>query len=96
MKARFVQKVPKVTTIEDGNIIYIQLALNEAPFTETDMEGGETSGFEYDFHEFKMNKDEIDIEDVKANPEDYMDYPLPKPSIEDRISALEEMQLLNI
>lgn len=96
MKARFVQKMPKVSTFEDGNLVYIQLALNEAPFSDTDMEGNEISGFEYDFHEFKMNKDEIDLEDVKANPEDYMSYPLPKPTIEDRISALEEMQLLNI
>lgn len=97
MKARFETQVPAVTVYpEDGNNVCIQIALNEQPFSETDAEGNVFEGFEYTFHEFHIDRDEIDLDDVNEFPEDYLDYPLPIPTLEERVAALEAVQLENM
>ena len=97
MTARFESQVPAVTVIpEDGNKVCIQIALNEASFSETNNEGNEVNGYEYTFHEFHIDADEIDLDDVRAFPEDYLNYPLPEPTLEERIAALEAVQLASM
>ena len=55
-----------------------------------DEEGGTYTEYEYDFNSFYCKADEIDLKDVRANPSDYMDYPYPLPTNDERIAALEE------
>lgn len=55
-----------------------------------DEENSAHTEYEYDFNSFYCKDTEIDLEDVTANPADYLDYPYPTPTQDERITALEE------
>lgn len=74
----------------DGNTVYCQIALHETPIQTEDEEGGAYTEYEYDFNSFYCKDTDINIEDVRATPEEYLDYPFPIPTNDERISALEE------
>ena len=78
MKARFSQPQQRVKTITSGEKIYIFLCLNETQGTETypDMGEGQTteSYYEYDYNEIIGDADKLPLEDMQANPENYLDY----------------------
>lgn len=99
--AIFSEKQPevKITALDGEN--YFQICLNEKEIKESrpalgDEEPEEETGYQYDFnswHDSSTNPD-----DVKQNPEKYLDYvpsatPTEKtPTLTDRIKALEEQQ----
>lgn len=78
MKARFSQPQQRVKTITSGEKIYIFLCLNETQGTETypDMGDGQTTEtyYEYDYNEIIGDADKLPLEDMQANPENYLDY----------------------
>lgn len=76
MKIKSLAKLPKVDVkIMSDNIAWVFLYLNGAEVKETDEETGKTYfAYEYDFKEFHAPAKELDIEDIKANPDNYADY----------------------
>lgn len=76
-----------VKTFDDEYYVFIYL--NEREIHEKyDYSESEYNGFEYDYNEFKVRKDDIDIEDVMNNPQDYLDYePTPPATEAEKIQA---------
>lgn len=75
IKARFIEEQPKVKVTERDGMYYIFICLNgewKEQIEEIDGETVTTKYWECDFNE--IITDEIDIEDVENNPEDYIDY----------------------
>lgn len=96
-KARTLTSQPKITIKDIEGKYYVFLCLNEKEGEETQIreEGKEEKVhfFEYDYNEFVEQKENLDIEDVKANPEKYLDYePSKEKTISERITNLENQQ----
>lgn len=76
---------------------YVYLYLNEKE-EEQPVMGGPTESdekhtvYSYDYHEFKEHKDNIDIEDLKAHPNNYIDY-IPLADREEINLALDKLNL---
>ena len=74
-KAKFILAQPEVEYVIKDDIYYIHICLNgewKELIEEIDGETVTTKYWECDFNE--IITDEIDIEDVENNPEDYIDY----------------------
>lgn len=78
MKARFSQPQLPVKTVAAGGKTYIFICLNETQGTESfpDMGEGQTTEtyYEYDYNEIVGLTDRLPLDDIQANPENYMDY----------------------
>lgn len=75
MKARFSELPQEVVIINDGNIVYCQIALNAVEVVVEDPESGTTRReWEVDFNDFSCSRFDIDINDVRENPRGYLDY----------------------
>lgn len=93
-KSRFMEKQPSVKVVEKDKV-YAYVCLNETEVTENHVNDGESvpiTMYEYDYNEIIEDIGILDIDDVKANPEKYLDY---KKSTEktdkERIVELEAM-----
>ena len=73
MKARFLEQQKPVKFVVLHGKTYVYICTNEQAITET-MEGVETTQYEYDYHEFFANSEDIDRNDIVSNPEKYIDY----------------------
>ena len=105
MKANFDTKQPKVKIVENDDLVYIFICLNEEMSTENQYNGEILSNFNdsderqvsrgnwtYDYREIVCSKDEIDIDDVQLNPEKYFNWQLFKEkSIKERFEELKEV-----
>ncbi len=90
-KARFDTQQPDVRVVATADTNYIFICLNGNLVTE-ETEQGENTFYEYDYNEIQ-NAD-IDVEDVKKNPEKYLDYVSPSPKTpEERIAELENINM---
>lgn len=100
MKARFDVKQQPVKIVENNDEAYVFICLNEEEKEETityiiypeepeDTSDDVAPGFsyEYDYNEFHDKKDNLDLDDIQANPENYLDY---SPSQKTEESNLEE------
>ena len=79
MKARFFTKQDTVKIISMDGKVYIFLCLNGEAKQETypDMDGGKPvthTVYEYDYAEIIEDEGILDLNDVTANPESYLDY----------------------
>jgi adenylate cyclase class IV len=75
MKARFDVIQQKVSIMQLDGVDFIFICLNEKTVTEIPMEGEEEQTYyEYDYREISESTGIIDLEDVKENPEKYVDY----------------------
>lgn len=75
-KIKSLSKLPNVDIrqMSDG-IVWVFLYFDESKVTEINTEtGNEQTIYEYDFSEFHVPAGEIDIEDLKSDPEKYRDY----------------------
>lgn len=77
-KARFMKKQQPVIVIEKDRI-YVYICLNEKEIKEKNVSTeSETSDpvttYEYDYNEIIEDVGILDIDDVKANPENYLNY----------------------
>lgn len=73
-KAKFLEQQPKVKVSEIQDKYFIFICLNEEKTIEDDSLNGESIYYEYDYEEIVVDKDNIDISDVKINPENYLNY----------------------
>lgn len=97
MKARFSQPQLPVKTVAAGDKTYIFICLNETQGTETnpDMGEGQTEQgyYEYDYNEFSAPTGILDLEDIQAHPENYLEYVYTEQKEDpedDRVKNLEE------
>lgn len=81
IKALFASEQQPVKIIRDNNKAYVFICLNGQQVSYDD-ENNETSdiieGIEYDYNDFIIDIDKIDLSDVENNPEKYLNYPLPQ------------------
>ena len=93
IKSRFMEKQPSVKVVEK-NKVYVFICLNETEVTEENMNKEDSSTpvimYEYDYNEIIEDIGVLDMDDVKANPEKYLDYKkATKKTDKERIAELE-------
>lgn len=74
IKAKFSEQQPRVKVSEVQNKYFIFICLNENKIIENDYIQEKSTYYEYDYEEIVIKKDKIDINDVKINPENYLNY----------------------
>lgn len=93
-KARFFTKQEPVKIVESDNKLYVFICLNEeygVYENETSEDSTSKEYIEYDYNEFIISSDNVDIEDIKNNPEKYLNY-IPDPLINEL--TLDEYKIL--
>lgn len=92
MKARYSnqQEAVSVTQIDNKDFVFINL--NETIVTEK-QEGSEveTTSYEYDYNEIVAETGVLDLDDIRQNPDLYLDYTVPNKTLE---TKLEEQGLM--
>lgn len=98
MKARFSQPQLPVKTVTAGDKTYIFICLNETQGTESFPDMGEDQTtetyYEYDYNEIVGLTDRLPLDDIQANPENYLDYEYAEKSDDPGEKALEEIEKL--
>lgn len=94
-KSRFMERQPSVKVVEKDKV-YVYICLNETEVTEENMNSEKSSTpvtmYEYDYNEIIEDIDILDIDDVKANPEKYLNYEKAvEKTDKERIAELEAM-----
>ena len=76
-KSRFMGKQPSVKVVEKDKV-YVYICLNEKEVTEDHINSAESAEpvtmYEYDYNEIIEDIGVLDIDDIKANPEKYLNY----------------------
>lgn len=75
-KAIFEEKQKVVSLWTEGDMTTVQICQNEEKIDFTDPETGEKkgSGWQYDFNEFTLPSDEVDVDAIESTPGDYLTY----------------------
>lgn len=98
MKAKFSQQQPPVKIIQRDGTAYVYICQNETQGTDTysDMGDGQTTEnyYEYDYNEIVGPTDKLPLDDIQANPENYLDYEYAEKSDDPGEKALEEIEKL--
>ena len=98
MKARFTEQQPPVKIIQKDGNAYVYICQNETRGTETypDMGDGQTQEiyYEYDYNEIVGLTDRLPLDDIQANPENYLDYEYAEKPDDPGEKALEEIEKL--
>lgn len=94
-KSRFMERQPSVKVVEKDKV-YVYICLNETEVTEENMNSEKSSTpvtmYEYDYNEIIEDIGVLDIDDVKANPEKYLNYEkAAEKTDKERIAELEAM-----
>ena len=94
-KSRFMEKQPSVKVVEKDKV-YVYICLNEKEVTEENMNSEKSSEpvtmYEYDYKEIIEDIGILDINDVKTNPEKYLNYEkAAEKTDKERIAELEAM-----
>lgn len=86
IKAKFALEQQPVKTVIDGNKIYVFICLNGVPGIDVqdgyDVEQVTEEYIEYDYNEFTVDKDAIELDDIINDPEKYLNY-IPDSQIND-------------
>jgi hypothetical protein len=90
-KAQFMEKQPPVTVVEKDKV-YVYICLNESHVKSVPGQEWIPEMWEYDYKEIIEDIGVLDIEDVKAHPEDYLNYGKKK-SDQERIVKLEAISI---
>ena len=76
-KSRFMEKQPSAKVVEKDKV-YVYICLNEKEVTEDHTNSEESAEsitmYEYDYNEIIEDIGVLDIDDVKTNPEKYLNY----------------------
>ena len=88
MRAKYSSEQPNVQTVDYGGKIYIFICLN-GQWSSTTTEEGTDKFWECDYNEIVTTSDKIDVEDVKTNPDKYLNWSEVHKTQEERISELE-------
>ena len=93
-KSRFMEKQPSAKVVEKDKV-YVYICLNEKEVTEDHINSEESAEpvtmYEYDYNEIIEDIGVLDIDDVKTNPEKYLNYKKAKSQPTERIAELEAM-----
>lgn len=90
MKARFDTTQESVTVRQIDGIDYIYICLNENIVTEIpEGQEEEQTYHEYDYREISESTGTLDLNDVKTNPEKYLNYKNEVKTNTERIDTLE-------
>lgn len=92
-KSHFMEKQPSTKVVEKDKV-YVYICLNETEVTEDRREESAepVTMYEYDYNEIIEDVGVLDIDDVKANPEKYIDYKkATEKTDKERIAELEAM-----
>lgn len=94
-KSRFMEKQQPVLVVEKDKV-YAYICLNETEVTEDHTNGEESAEpvtmYEYDYNEIIEDIGVLDIDDVKTNPEKYLNYEKAvEKTDKERIAELEAM-----
>lgn len=77
-RAKFASEQQPVKTVIDGNKIYVFICLNGVHGTDVqdgyDGEQVTEEYIEYDYNEFTIDKDAINLDDIINDPEKYLNY----------------------
>lgn len=94
------QSPVQVSTVDNTTYVYIYLNEQEVKREALSENEKESTQYEYDYNEFSFSDGTLDINDIKEHPENYMEALTVEnkvheaaPSIEERVSAIEEMLL---
>lgn len=98
MKARFLEPQPPVKTINSDGKTYVYICLNEQ-YGEEVYEDPEGTGqplayYEYDYNEFSDLTEKLDLEDINAHPENYLNYDYSPQKEDPGVKALAKAQEL--
>ena len=78
MKARFLEPQPPVKIVQNAGMAYIFICLHEEQGIEAYPDIGDeiTSQpyYEYDYNEISGPEDNLPLEEIQSNPENYLDY----------------------
>lgn len=78
IKAKFTSEQQPVKTVIDGEKVYVFICLNGVSGTDVqdgyDGEQVTEKYIEYDYNEFTVDKDAIDLDDIINYPEKYLNY----------------------
>ena len=95
-KARFSAQQPQVKIVQKDGNAYVFICQNETQRLKTypDIGEGQTEQgyYEYDYNEFSAPTGILDLEDIQAHPENYLEYVYTEQKEEgedDRIKNLE-------
>lgn len=94
MKSYFTEKQPSVNVVEQDDEYFVFICLNETEKQENDDYSSadeERICLEYDYNEFHDKKENLDLDDIKTNPEKYLEYPPKEKSNKEKIAELEEL-----
>lgn len=94
MKSYFMEKQPAVKVVEQNDKYFVFICLNGTKKQEIDdysPTDGERIYWVYDYNEFCCKKEDLNLDDVNANPEKYLTYPPKEKSDNERIVELEEL-----
>lgn len=95
-KARFSQPQLPVKTVTSGDKTYIFICLNETQGTETYPDMGEDQTqetyYEYDYNEISGPTNILPLEDIRENPEKYLDYAYTENKELDILKQIEELK----
>lgn len=100
-KARFTEQQPPVKVIQKDGTAYVYICLNETQGTETypDMGDGQKQEayYEYDYNEISGPFDKIPVDDIQANPEQYLNYEYTenKTDVDSLIKRIEKLEQEN-
>ena len=92
-KSRFMEKQPSAKVVEKDKV-YVYICLNEKEVTEDRREEfiEPVTMYEYDYNEIIEDIGVLDIDDIKANPEKYLNYEKAvEKTDKERIAELEAM-----
>ena len=101
MKARFTEQQQPVKIIQKDGNAYVYICQNETQGTESypDMGEGQTQEayYEYDYNEIIGPADALPLEDIKAHPEQYLNYEYTenKTDVDSLIKRIEKLEQEN-
>lgn len=97
------QQPVQVSTVDDTTYVYIYINEKEVQREDASEDGTKSTQYEYDYNEFSFAGDSLSTDDIKAHPENYIDVSKVEktkqeanPSLEERVSAIEEMLLADM
>lgn len=93
-KSRFMEKQPSVKVVEKDKV-YVYICLNEKVIEDhinSEESAEPVTMYEYDYNEIIEDIGILDIDDIKANPEKYLNYKkATEKTDKERIAELEAM-----
>ena len=101
MKARFLEQQLPVKIVQKDGVDYIFICQNETQGSETypDIGEGQTEQgyYEYDYNEFSAPTGILDLEDIQAHPEQYLNYEYTenKTDVDGLIKRIEKLEQEN-